>query len=69
MESIPEEIISSLAVKAIRLLGKTKELEKICWIVVHEYCNGCKPVEYDIREIDEELYLAVLKTVKDKIEV
>ena len=36
------------------------ELERCCWMVVHEHHHGVKPTEYDIREIDEQLYLAVL---------
>ena len=36
------------------------ELERCCWMVVHEHHHGVKPSEYDIREIDEDLYLAVL---------
>jgi hypothetical protein len=30
-------------------------------MVVHEHHHGVKPTEYDIREIDEQLYLEVLK--------
>ena len=33
------------------------EIEKFCWMAVHEYKHGVLPTEYDIREIDEELYL------------
>ena len=33
------------------------EIEKFCWMAVHEYKHGVLPSEYDIREIDEELYL------------
>ena len=36
------------------------ELERSCWMVVHEHHHGVMPTEYDIREIDEDLYLAVL---------
>ncbi len=40
------------------------ELERCCWMVVHEHHHGVKPSEYDIREIDEELYLAVLNKAR-----
>ena len=40
------------------------ELERSCWMVVHEHHHGVKPTEYDIREIDEDLYLAVLTAAK-----
>ena len=33
-------------------------------MVVHEHHHGVKPTEYDIREIDEDLYLAVLQAAK-----
>ena len=44
-----------------------KELERICWMIVHEYKHGVMPTEYDIREIDEDLYLEVLRTAKEMI--
>ena len=40
------------------------ELERCCWMVVHEHHHGVKPSEYDIREIDEELYLTVLTAAR-----
>ena len=44
-----------------------KEIERATWIIVHEYIHGVRPTEYDIREIDENLYLNVLKEFKDKL--
>ena len=35
------------------------ELEKFCWMAVHEHRHGVFPSEYDIRDIDEDLYLKV----------
>ena len=40
------------------------DLERMCWTVVHEHHHGSMPTEYDIREIDEDLYLAVLAAVR-----
>jgi len=40
------------------------ELEKFCWMAVHENKHGVLPSEYDIREIDESLYLILLKHLK-----
>ena len=40
------------------------EIEKFCWMAVHEYKHGVLPSEYDIREIDEELYLQLLREFK-----
>ena len=61
-----EQLIEKLSKKAVFLSGQSKkELERTCWMVVHEHKHGVMPTEYDIREIDEELYLEVLKTAKD----
>ena len=40
------------------------EIEKFCWMAVHEHKHGVLPSEYDIREIDENLYLLLLKEFK-----
>ena len=40
------------------------ELEKFCWMAVHEHKHGMLPSEYDVREIDESLYLTLLKKFK-----
>ena len=41
-----------------------QEVEKFCWMAVHEHKHGMLPSEYDIREIDESLYLMLLKQFK-----
>ena len=41
-----------------------KEIEKFCWMVAHEHKHGVLPSEYDIREIDENLYLQLLEKFK-----
>ncbi len=46
---------------------KYNEVERSTWMAVHEHIHGVLPVEYDIREIDEELYLEVLEVVKKEI--
>ena len=43
------------------------EIEKFCWMAAHEYKHGVLPSEYDIREIDEELYLQLLQEFKSNI--
>ena len=61
-----DPFIKKLSKKAIELSGKSKkELERTCWMIVHEHKHGMMPTEYDVREIDEELYLEVLKTARD----
>ena len=64
---ISEHILKKLANKALVLASANpNEIEKCCWMVVHEYRHGVMPVEYDIRDIDEELFLAVLACAKTK---
>ena len=63
-----DSTIKTLSNKAVNLSGKSKkELERTCWMVVHEYKHGTMPSEYDIREIDEDLYLEVLRVAKEII--
>ena len=63
-----DQLIQKLSKKAIHISGQSKkELERTCWMIVHEYKHGAMPTEYDIREIDEDLYLKVLRTAKDMI--
>ena len=40
------------------------DLERFCWMAAHEYKHGVLPSEYDIREIDEDLYLLLLQEFK-----
>ena len=54
-------LVDQLVEQALTLSASAGgELERCCWMVVHEHHHGVKPSEYDIREIDEDLYLAVL---------
>ena len=43
------------------------EIEKFCWMAAHEHKHGVLPSEYDIREIDEDLYLQLLQELKSNI--
>ena len=65
--SMPEQqLVESLVQQGLALAATAGgELERSCWMVVHEHHHGVKPTEYDIREIDEDLYLAVLKAAKE----
>ncbi len=63
-----EALINSLAKKAIKMSGScSSEIERCCWVVLHEYHHGAKPLEYDVRDIDEALYLSILKYAKKQI--
>tara|TARA_Y100001968_G_scaffold63810_1_gene54586 strand:+ start:727 stop:921 length:195 start_codon:yes stop_codon:yes gene_type:complete len=62
------KLIEKLSEKAIKLSGQSKkELERTCWMIVHQHKHGVMPTEYDIREIDEKLYLEVLRTARDMV--
>ena len=67
MEDYSESLIESLLIKVKGYPRFSKqEIEKFCWMAVHEYKHGVLPSEYDIREIDEELYLRVLQEYKSQ---
>jgi len=68
MADYSDSLINSLIkkVKGYPRFSK-EEIEKFCWMAVHEYKHGVLPSEYDIREIDEELYLALLQESKSNI--
>ena len=65
MTDYPESLIESLFFKVKEYPRFSKEeIEKFCWMAVHEYKHGVLPSEYDIREIDEDLYLRLLQAFK-----
>ena len=68
MTDYPESLINNLftRVKSYPKFSK-QEIEKFCWMAVHEYKHGVLPSEYDIREIDEDLYLQLLQECKFNI--
>ena len=68
MSNYSELLIKNLCLK-VRNYPRfsNKEIDKFCWMAVHEYKHGTLPSEYDIREIDEDLYLLLLKEFNHKI--
>ena len=65
MEDYSESLIRSLQKKVKEYPRFSKgDIEKFCWMAVHEYKHGVLPSEYDIREIDEALYLKLLQAFK-----
>ena len=68
MADYSEALIKSL-VKRVKEYPRFSngEIEKFCWMAAHEYKHGVLPSEYDIREIDEELYLKLLQEFKSNI--
>ena len=65
MTEYSESLLSSLCLK-IKDYPRfsINEIEKFCWMAAHEYKHGVLPSEYDIREIDENLYLQLLEKFK-----
>ncbi len=65
MEYYPESLIKKLFIKVKEYPRFSNgEIEKFCWMAVHEHKHGVLPSEYDIREIDEDLYLQLLHEFK-----
>ena len=65
MKDYPDSLIKELCVKEKEYPRfSIGELEKFCWMAVHEHKHGVLPSEYDIREIDENLYLKLLQEFK-----
>ena len=68
MSGYSESLIKSLSVKVREYPRFSEgEIEKSCWMAVHEYKHGVLPSEYDIREIDEDLYIELLQEFKSNI--
>ena len=60
-------LVTTLVARVRELYGPSpSDLERMCWTVVHEHHHGAMPSEYDIREVDEDLYLAVLTAARKK---
>jgi hypothetical protein len=58
---VTPDLVTTLVARVRELYGPSpSDLERMCWTVVHEHHHGAMPSEYDIREVDEDLYLAVL---------
>ena len=68
MADYSESLIKSL-IKIVQEYPRfsKEEIEKFCWMAVHEYKHGVLPSEYDIREIDENLYLELLQELRSDI--
>ena len=68
MTDYPKSLIKKLCIKVKDYPRfSIGEIEKFCWMAVHEHRHGVLPSEYDIREIDEDLYLQLLDKFKSNI--
>ena len=67
MANYPDSTIQELLIKVKEYPRYSEEeIQKFCWMAVHEHKHGVLPSEYDIREIDEELYLQLLQAFRSK---
>ncbi|EDY39055.1 conserved hypothetical protein [Cyanobium sp. PCC 7001] len=57
----PRSLIVELATASQEFDATARDLERNCWMAVHRHVHGVLPSEYDIREVPEDLYLAVLQ--------
>ena len=68
MKDYSTSLIKSLSLKVKNYPRfSIAEIEKFCWMAVDEFKHGVLPTEYDIRDIDEELYLQLLNHLKSNI--
>jgi hypothetical protein len=61
---LSDALVLALAEQSFDFDATGKDPERNCWLAVHRHVHGVLPSEYDIREIDEALYLAVLAARK-----
>ena len=54
-------LIQALAEASREFDATGTDPERTCWMAVHRHVHGVTPSEYDIREVPEDLYLAVLE--------
>ena len=68
MSNYSDLLIKELCLKVKNYPRFSKEeIDKFCWMAAHEHKHGILPSEYDIREIDEDLYLLLLREFNSKI--
>lgn len=55
-----DRLVQELAQASLEFDATGADPERNCWMAVHRHVHGVLPSEYDIREVPEALYLAVL---------
>ena len=55
------QLIAMLAAESFDFDSTYADPQRNCWLAVHQHVHGVLPSEYDIREVPEDLYLAVLE--------
>lgn len=61
-----DALVARLALQSREFDGTGRDPERNCWMAVHRHVHGVLPSEYDIREVPEELYLAVLAARREQ---
>jgi hypothetical protein len=54
-------LLDQLVATSRQFDGTQADPQRNCWMAVHQHVHGVLPSEYDIREVPEDLYLAVLE--------
>ncbi len=60
-EAMDGDLVRRLAAASRDFDATGADPERNCWLAVHRHVHGVLPSEYDIREVPEDLYLAVLE--------
>ena len=60
LSCVDSELLNQLVQASRQFDGSASDAERNCWMAVHQHVHGVPPSEYDIREVPEDLYLAVL---------
>ena len=64
-KAVDPALVTRLVARVREVYGPTlTDPERMCWTVVHEHHHEAMPTEYDIREVDEDLYQAVLEACR-----
>ena len=61
-----QQLVATLASQVLSIAGKTGDLERQSWVQLHTHIHGVAPVEYDIRQVPEALYLEVLAKARQQ---
>jgi hypothetical protein len=65
-DAFNDALIARLASESREFDASSRDPERNCWLAVHRHVHGVLPSEYDIREVPEELYLAVLAARREQ---
>lgn len=63
---VDSELLNQLVQASRQFDSSASDAERNCWMAVHQHVHGVPPSEYDIREVPEDLYLAVLELRKQQ---